>query len=60
MNILYSQLGMEFKAGKLLEQIEYPADLRKLKEEQLPELSKELRQFIIDVVSQKADTLVPA
>ena len=44
---------MEFKAGELLDKIEYPADLRKLKEEQLPELSKELRQFIIDVVSQK-------
>ena len=44
---------MEFKAGKLLDKIEYPADLRKLKEEQLPEVSKELRQFIIDVVSQK-------
>ena len=44
---------MEFKAGKLLDKIEYPADLRKLKEEELPELSKELRQFIIDVVSQK-------
>lgn len=53
MNILYSKPGMEFKAGKLLDKIEYPADLRKLKEDQLPELSQELRQFIIDVVSQK-------
>lgn len=53
MNILYSNNRMEFKAGKLLDKIEYPADLRKLKEDQLPELSKELRQFIIDVVSQK-------
>ncbi len=44
---------MEFKAGKLLDQIEFPADLRKLKEEDLPEVSAELRQFIIDVVSQK-------
>ena len=44
---------MEFKAGKLLDKIEYPSDLRKLKEEQLPEVSNELRQFIIDVVSQK-------
>lgn len=44
---------MEFKAGKLLKTIEYPADLRKLKEKELPQLSKELRQFIIDVVSQK-------
>jgi 1-deoxy-D-xylulose-5-phosphate synthase len=44
---------MDFKAGALLSQIEYPADLRKLKEEELPEVCRELRQFIIDVVSQK-------
>jgi 1-deoxy-D-xylulose-5-phosphate synthase len=44
---------MEFKAGKLLDQIEYPSDLRKFKEEELPQISNELRQFIIDVVSQK-------
>lgn len=37
----------------LLESIEYPSDLRKLKEDQLPEVCKELRQFIIDVVSEK-------
>ena len=28
---------MEFKAGQLLEKIEYPEDLRKLKEEELPQ-----------------------
>jgi 1-deoxy-D-xylulose-5-phosphate synthase len=44
---------MKFEAGKLLQNIEYPADLRKLKEEELPQLSTELRQFIIDVVSKK-------
>ncbi len=44
---------MEFKAGALLDTIEYPSDLRKLKEEQLKEVSDQLRQFIIDVVSQK-------
>jgi len=44
---------MEFKAGKLLDKIEYPEDLRKLKEEELPQVSEELRQFIIDVVSKK-------
>lgn len=44
---------MEFKAGSLLEKIEYPSDLRKLQLEQLPQVSDELRQFIIDVVSQK-------
>jgi 1-deoxy-D-xylulose-5-phosphate synthase len=44
---------MEFKAGKLLDQIEYPSDLRKFSEEELPQISNELRQFIIDVVSKK-------
>ncbi len=44
---------MEFKTGKLLEQIEYPSDLRKFKLEDLPQISDELRQFIIEVVSKK-------
>ena len=44
---------MPFKAGPLLEKIKYPSDLRKLKEEDLPQLCKELRQYIIDVVSEK-------
>lgn len=44
---------MEFKAGELLQQIEFPSDLRLLKEEQLPQVCNELRQFIIDVVSKK-------
>lgn len=44
---------MEFKTGKLLEQIEYPSDLRKFKLEDLPQISDELRQFIIDIVSKK-------
>ena len=44
---------MEFKAGKLLEKIEYPSDLRKMKVQQLPAVCDELRQFIIDVVSVK-------
>ena len=35
----------------LLNQISGPADLRKLKPEELIQLSKELREFIIDVVS---------
>jgi 1-deoxy-D-xylulose-5-phosphate synthase len=38
---------------KLLSQINNPEDLRKLSENQLPELAKELRKFIIDVVSVK-------
>lgn len=45
---------MDFKAGKLLSQIEFPQDLRdKLSTADLPQLSKELRDFIIDVVSVK-------
>ena len=45
---------MDFKAGKLLSQIEFPQDLRdKLETADLPQLSKELREFIIDVVSVK-------
>ncbi len=43
----------EYKAGKLLEGINSPEDLKKLKEEDLSVLSEELRQFIIDVVSGK-------
>jgi len=44
----------ELKAGKLLEQIEWPRDLReKFTIEDLPEISKELRDYIIDVVSTK-------
>jgi 1-deoxy-D-xylulose-5-phosphate synthase len=39
--------------NKFLDKIEYPADLRKLKFEDLPEVCTELRQFIIDLVSEK-------
>jgi 1-deoxy-D-xylulose-5-phosphate synthase len=35
----------------LLEKIKVPSDLRKLKEEDLIKVSKELRQYIIDIVS---------
>ncbi|HET6242935.1 MAG: 1-deoxy-D-xylulose-5-phosphate synthase [Bacteroidetes bacterium] len=44
---------MKNAAGPLLKQIEDPADLRKIKTEQLPQLCMELRQYIIDVVSVK-------
>ena len=45
---------MDFKAGKLLSQIEFPQDLRdKLETADLPQLSKELRDYIVDVVSVK-------
>ena len=37
----------------LLSAINNPADLRKLDEQQLPQLAKELRDFIIDIVSVK-------
>jgi 1-deoxy-D-xylulose-5-phosphate synthase len=43
-----------YKAGHLLSQIDVPADLRaKINETDLPELCDQLRDFIIDVVSQK-------
>ncbi len=42
---------MEDNTYKLLDKIEYPADVKKLKVEELIELSNELRQFIIDEVS---------
>ncbi len=43
-----------YKAGRLLDQIEIPADLRKkIKETDLTELCDELRDFIVDVVSTK-------
>jgi len=38
--------------GKLLKEIDSPADLKKLSEEQLIDVSKELRQYIIDIVSK--------
>lgn len=42
---------MEKNKFELLSQIKYPADLRKLSIDQLPQLCKELRQDIIDEVS---------
>jgi 1-deoxy-D-xylulose-5-phosphate synthase len=47
------QQNSEFKAGKLLEKINLPSDLRLLREDQLPEVSKELRQYIVDLVSKR-------
>src|SRR5437899_8594659 len=38
--------------GKYIEKINYPADLRLLSEDQLKEVCKELREFIIDIVSK--------
>jgi len=43
-----------YKAGKLLEQVNLPIDLReKITEDELPQFCEELRDFIIDVVSKK-------
>lgn len=46
-----------YAQGPLLSKINCPADLRKLKKNQLPELSEQLRQFIIDIVSEKGGHL---
>jgi 1-deoxy-D-xylulose-5-phosphate synthase len=44
----------DYKTGNLLKQINLPEDLRsKISEDELPQLCDELRDFIIDVVSQK-------
>ena len=40
-------------AENILSQIQNPADLRRLTESQLPQLAKELRDFIINVVATK-------
>jgi 1-deoxy-D-xylulose-5-phosphate synthase len=42
---------MPSAAYKYLTKIDSPADLRKLKELELPDLCKEIRQYIIDIVS---------
>ncbi|WP_430900118.1 MULTISPECIES: 1-deoxy-D-xylulose-5-phosphate synthase [unclassified Paraflavitalea] len=42
---------MEITPGPLLKTIDSPADLKKLSREQLHQVSEELRQYIIDIVS---------
>lgn len=42
-----------FKVGELLAKINSPADLRNLSEDQLEQVSNELRQYIVDLVSVK-------
>lgn len=42
---------MSAQAGKLLSGINDPSDLKKLKESQLPELCREIREFILDETS---------
>lgn len=42
-----------YQAGPFLEQIQIPADLReKFKTEDLPQVANELRQYIVDVISE--------
>ena len=42
---------MSPEPGQLLSKINSPADLKKLREEELPQLCSEIRQFIIEVIS---------
>ena len=44
-------MEIEIKPGKLLQNINSPADLKKLSREQLHEVCDELRQYIVDIVS---------
>lgn len=44
---------MNIIPGELLAQIDSPADLRRFKEDDLIQISNELRQYIIDIVSVK-------
>ena len=37
--------------SKLIKQINFPSDLRKFKKDQLKQISEELREELIDVVS---------
>ena len=47
----------KYNTGKLLSKINTPEDLRKLKKSQLQTVADELRQYIIDVVSEKGGHL---
>ena len=38
---------------KLLDTISFPSDVRKLQPKELPQLAKELREFIIEIVATK-------
>ncbi|MBD1393964.1 1-deoxy-D-xylulose-5-phosphate synthase [Mucilaginibacter glaciei] len=42
---------MQVPAGDLLKNINYPSDLKQLNEDDLEQVCKELRQYIIDIVS---------
>ncbi len=49
--VFHYKLRMQVKAGPLLSKINYPADLKQYSESDLEQISQELRQYIIDVVS---------
>ena len=42
---------MDIQPGKLLQAINFPEDLRKIPEKDLTEVSRQLRDYIIDIVS---------
>ncbi len=42
----------QYNPGPLLKEINLPEDLRKLTIEQLPQVSDEVRQYIVDVISE--------
>lgn len=42
---------MDIEPGKLLQQIQYPDDLKRYTRKELPQIADELRDYIIDVVS---------
>src|SRR6516225_3385713 len=44
-------MSMQVPAGNLLQNLNYPSDLKQLKIEELKQVCNELRQYIIDVVS---------
>jgi 1-deoxy-D-xylulose-5-phosphate synthase len=48
---------MNEQRGSLLNQIQFPGDLKKLKPEDLEQLSAELRRFIVDMVSTNSGHL---
>lgn len=51
---------IEFEPQSILRGIDSPADLRRLKPEQLKPLAAEIRHYILDVVSRKGGHLAPS
>ena len=47
----------KYKQGDLLARINSPSDLRELKKTELPKLSQQLRQYILDIVSENGGHL---